>query len=494
MSEARKIRKPMKPGPLRGLSGKVLLLTIVFVMLGEILIFVPSIANFRLTWLKNRAAQAEIAALAIEAAPTRMLSPDLRNQLLEGAGVRVVALQQGDKRQLVLRSDIDSMIDASYDLRTLKWFPAIVDAFTTMVAGDGRIIGVTDVPPNMSGDSIQIALDETPLRTAMFRYALNILILSIILSFLVAGLVFVALNRVLVQPMQRLTRNMLAFAERPEDPTLLIEPSKRRDEIGDAEHELHDMQQQIVTMLQQKNRLAALGLAVSKVTHDLRNMLSSAQIISDRLSTVNDPTVQKFAPKLIASLDRAITFCMQTLTYGRAQESPPQREKLDLKPLVDDVIDSIVLQASQRVTLYNNVTSHLIVDADREHLFRILNNLMRNSVQAIESHLGNVPDSPNGSITLRAWRDGAVATLEIKDNGPGIPERVQAHLFEAFQSASRPGGTGLGLAIASELVQAHGGGITLAETSDKGTTFLITLPDHVSELRTGRRGEQVPAE
>jgi len=494
MSEARKIRKPMKPGPLRGLSGKVLLLTIVFVMLGEILIFVPSIANFRLTWLKNRAAQAEIAALAIEAAPTRMLSPDLRNQLLEGAGVRVVALQQGDKRQLVLRSDIDSMIDASYDLRTLKWFPAIVDAFTTMVAGDGRIIGVTDVPPNMSGDSIQIALDETPLRTAMFRYALNILILSIILSFLVAGLVFVALNRVLVQPMQRLTRNMLAFAERPEDPTLLIEPSKRRDEIGDAEHELHDMQQQIVTMLQQKNRLAALGLAVSKVTHDLRNMLSSAQIISDRLSTVNDPTVQKFAPKLIASLDRAITFCMQTLTYGRAQESPPQREKLDLKPLVDDVIDSIVLQASQRVTLYNNVTSQLIVDADREHLFRILNNLMRNSVQAIESHLGSVPDSPNGSITLRAWRDGAVATLEIKDNGPGIPERVQAHLFEAFQSASRPGGTGLGLAIASELVQAHGGGITLAETSDKGTTFLITLPDHVSELRTGRRGEQVPAE
>jgi signal transduction histidine kinase len=472
------------------LSGKVLLLTIIFVMLGEVLIFVPSIANFRITWLKNRVAQAEIAALAVEAAPTRMLSPDLRNEILKGAGVRVVALQKGDKRQLVLRSDVDAMIDASYDLRTIKWLPAITDAFTTLAAGNRRIVGIIDNPPNMSGDTIQVALDEAPLRAAMLGYAFNILILSIILSLLVAGLVFLALNRVLVRPMQRLTRNMLAFAERPEDPTRMIEPSGRRDEIGLAERELHDMQQQLANMLQQKSRLAALGLAVSKVSHDLRNMLSSAQLISDRLAMVEDPTVKKFAPKLIASLDRAIAFCVQTLTYGRAQEAPPQRERIPLKPLVNEVIDAAVVQASERISLYNNVAGDVIADADREQLFRVLTNLVRNAVQAIESTQLNDPDAPDGAITLRAWREGAVASLEVRDNGPGIPEKVQQRLFEAFQSASRPGGTGLGLAIAAELIRAHGGEIRLAETSPKGTSFVVTIPDHVSELRAGRRGEQ----
>ncbi len=490
MDETGKTREPLQPGLLTGLSGKVLLLTMIFVMLGEVLIFVPSIANFRITWLKNRVAQAEIAALAVEAAPTRMLTPDLRDEILKAAGVRVVALQKGDKRQLVLRSDVDAMIDASYDLRSIMWAPVIMDAFTSMAAGEGRVIGIIDKPPNMSGDTIQLALDEEPLRKAMFGYAINILILSVILSLVVAGLVFLALNRVLVRPMKRLSRNMLNFSEKPEDASRVIAPTNRRDEIGVAEHELHDMQQQLASMLQQKSRLAALGLAVSKVSHDLRNMLSSAQIISDRLAMVEDPTVQKFAPKLIASLDRAISFCLQTLTYGKAQEAPPQRERLELQPLIDEVIDAAVIQASQRIALYNNVTAGTIADADREHLFRVLTNLVRNAVQAIENAHANNPEAPDGSITFKAWREGAVASLEIRDNGPGIPERVQQKLFEAFQSASRPGGTGLGLAIAAELIRAHGGDIRLAETGELGTSFLVVIPDHISELRTGRRGEQ----
>jgi signal transduction histidine kinase len=480
----------VQPGLLRGLSGKVLWLTIVFVMIGEVLIFVPSIANFRITWLKNRVAQAEIAALAVEAAPTRMLSPDLRNDLLRGAGVYVVALQQEGKRQLVLRSDPEPMIDANYDLRKIMWFTAIGDAFMAMTAGDGRVIGVTDVPPNMTGESIQISIAEAPLREAMFGYAFNILILSIILSLVVAGLVFLALNRVLVQPMQRLMRNMVAFTERPEDPNCVIVPSQRTDEIGIAERELRDMQQQIASLLQQKSRLAALGLAVSKVSHDLRNMLSSAQIISDRLVTVDDPTVQKFAPKLIASLDRAISFCIQTLTYGKAQEAPPQREKMNVKALIDEVIDTSVIQTSQRISLYNNVPLQVIADADREQLFRVLTNLVRNAVQALEAHLAANPDAPDGAITFKAWREGAVASLEVSDNGPGVPERVRGKLFEAFQSAARPGGTGLGLAIAAELIRAHGGDIRLAKTDETGTQFIVTIPDQVSELRTGRRGEQ----
>ena len=478
------------PSLVQGLSGKLLLLTLLFVMLGEILIFLPSIANFRLNWLKNRVAQAEIAALAVEAAPDKMLSEDLKSELLAGAGVLVVSLKKDDLRQLILRSDSYGMIDESFDLREANMLPAIVDAFHALIAGNGRVIGVTDIPPNMSGELIDVALEEAPLRAAMFSYALNILILSLFLSALVGSLIFLALHQALVKPMRRLSANMQAFGGAPENPERIIAPTLRSDEIGIAERELHDMQVELSSLINQKNRLAALGLAVSKVSHDLRNMLSSAHLISDRLSMVNDPTVQKFAPKLIASLDRAISLCAQTLKYGRAEEPPPRREKFMLNLLVDEVIESIAVDASIRIVLYNNVPPNLSIDADRDQLFRVLTNLVRNAAQALEQRESEGPGLKEGTITLKAWREGTVVSMSISDNGPGIPEHVQGRLFEAFQSSARPGGTGLGLTIAADLVRAHGGQLWLTSSGPEGTTFMMTLPDRVSELRSGKRGER----
>jgi len=471
-------------GLLQGLSGKVLVMTILFVMLGEILIFLPSIANFRIQWLKGRIAQAEIAALAAEAAPDRILSADLRTEILKGAGVLVVSLTRGDKRQLMLRSEADHMIDASYDLRDVRWLPAVGDAFAVMLGNEDRVIGVIDTPPNMSGDVIEVALYEKPLRQAMIGYGINIFILSVVLSVIVAGLVYLALNMVLIRPMKRLTRNMLAFAQNPEDRSRIITPSARRDEIGLAERELHDMQSELAAMLQQKSRLAALGLAVAKVSHDLRNMLSSANVISDRLAMAEDPTVKRFAPKLIVSLDRAISFLTETLKFGRAEEAPPMRERLPLKDMADEVIDTAVLQASSRVVLFNHVPPGLLIDADREHLNRVLTNLLRNAIQALETR----ESGQDGRAVISAWREGAVVVIEVKDNGPGIPERVRPKLFEAFQSAAKPGGVGLGLAIAAELIRAHGGEIRLHGTGPEGTVFHVVVPDAVVELRPGRRG------
>jgi signal transduction histidine kinase len=479
-----------QPGILRGLSGKVLLLTIIFVMLGEILIFLPSIANFRIQWLKGRIAQAEIAALAAEAAPDQILSSDLRSEILMGAGVLVVSLQKGESRKLALRSEGDYMIDASFDLRSTMWYGAIMDAFGTMWTGENRVISVTDLPPNMSGDLIEIALREEPLRAAMFRYGINILLLSIFLSLLVAGMIFAALNWVLVKPMQRITRNMVEFGQNPEDFSRIIKPGARHDEIGIAERELHDMQTELATMLQQKSHLAALGLAVSKVSHDLRNMLTSAQLISDRMANVEDPTVKRFAPKLIGSLDRAIEFLSQTLKFGRAQELPPQRERLNLSELVDEVIEAAVVKASSRITITNKVPPGVSADADREQLIRVLTNLTRNAIQAIEFLRGERQDAPDGVITLQARREGSVTVIEVSDNGPGIPAQIRKRLFQAFQSAARQGGTGLGLAIAAELIRAHGGDIQLQSSTEAGTCFVVTIPDQVAQLRSGRNGDR----
>jgi signal transduction histidine kinase len=464
-----------------GLSGKLLLLTIAFVMLGEVLIFLPSIANFRITWLKTRVAQAEIAALAVAAAPTHMLTGDLRSEILKGAGVLVVSLEKQGVRKLVLRGERDHMIDARFDLRGFTWLEAIGDAFGALWAGDGRVIGVTDDPPNMSGDLIDLALEEAPLRQAMIGYAVNILILSVILSLIVAGLIFLAINRLMIRPMQRLSRNMVAFGANPEEPQRIITPSARHDEIGLAERELAAMQTQLSDLLKQKSHLAALGLAVSKVSHDLRNMLTSAHLISDRLARSDDPTVGRFAPKLIAALDRAIDFCEQTLKYGRAQEPPPRRTRFSLKDLVEEAIESVAPSNAARIMLDNNVPQILAVDADRDQLFRILSNLVRNAVQALEEQ--------GGAVTIGAWRDGATIIVEIVDTGPGVPEKARKHLFEAFQSSGRPGGTGLGLAIAAELVRAHGGTIELAATGPQGSVFRFTIPDRIGELRSARRGE-----
>lgn len=469
---------------LTSLSGKVLALTIAFVMLGEVLIFLPSIANFRIQWFKTRISQAEIAALAAEAAPDRILNNDLRTEILKGAGVSAVSLKKGEKRQLMLRDDSLHMVEETFDLRPGTYYNTALDALAALVRTKDRTIGVIDIPPNMSGDMIEIALHEQPLSEDMRNYALRILVLSIVLSFIVAALIFAALSRVLVRPMLRLSANITHFAGNPEDASRIILPSGRRDELGTAERELHAMQSELQSMLQQKNRLAALGLAVSKVSHDLRNMLTSAQLISDRLAEVKDPQVQRFAPKLIGSLDRAIGFLNRTLKYGQAMEPPPLREHIDVHGLSADVLETFALQCENRHALRNDVLPGLVAEADREQVTRILTNLVRNAVQALDQEPGE-----RNAVAVSAERQGSVTLIHVSDTGPGIPEAVRGRVFAAFQSAAKSGGTGLGLAISAELAEAHGGSLKVARTGPTGTTFTLALPDPPVQLasRQNRR-------
>jgi signal transduction histidine kinase len=470
---------------LSGLSAKVLALTIVFVLLGEVLIFLPSIANFRIQWMKTRIAQAEIAALAAEAAPDAILDEALRTEILKGAGVMAVSLQRGNKRQLILRNNEQGMIEATYDLRAGMYWTTIFEALSTLWSSQDRIISIVDVPPNMSGELIEVSLHEEPMVKAMRSYGLNIFYLSVFLSFIVATMIYAALNRLLVRPMQRLSANMMAFGDKPEDKTRIITPSDRADEIGTTERELHAMQSQLQDLLRQKSHLAALGLAVSKVSHDLRNMLTTAQVVSDSLGEVKDPQVQRFAPRLIIALDRAINFLTQTLTYGQARELPPKRENLNLHDSVQDVILSFEPLTHGRIDLLNKVQPATPVDADREQLQRILTNLIRNATQAFDQsgHRGQSP----AQISVSAQRQGSVTEIEVRDNGPGIPPAVRDSLFEAFQSAAKPGGTGLGLAISRELTEAHGGYIKVLHSDHTGTCFSISIPDRAIDLNRRKK-------
>lgn len=454
-----------------GLSIKLLLLTVGFVMLAEVLIFVPSIANFRVNWLTDRLKSAQIAALAAEAAPGGAIPAMLRDQLLMSAEVKTVAIKRNGQRMLVLSEAMPPVVDAHYDLRQASVMRKLADALMVLAAPSQRHIRVIGNPPGMKdGDFIEIVIPEKPLKAAMLNFGLNILGLSIIISMVTATLVYLALNWLLVRPIGRITENMVHFAENPEDASRIIVPSGRGDEIGTAESELARMQADLRGMLQQKSRLAALGLAVSKISHDLRNILANAQLISDRLGSIEDPAVQRVTPKLIASLDRAIRLCNDTLRYGRASEAPPVRSRVALAPLVSDVRESMEQLANAPIRWNIDIPGDLTVDADPDQLYRVLTNLVRNAVQVLETS-----DGPR-AIDIAARRNGTSTLITVSDTGPGIPEKARANLFVPFQGSARKGGTGLGLAIVAELVSAHGGSIELVE-GGPGTTFHIAIPD-----------------
>lgn len=465
-------------GPLRrSLSRRLLVLTVFFVMLSEVLIFVPSIANFRKAWLEQHMDAAQIAALALEATPDNMISPSLQQELLENAQVFAVSLHRSDAHRLMLSEKMPPAIDAVFDLRHAMVPTLLMDAFDTLAAGDGRVVEVTGVPRFGAGDDIQIVIDETPLRHAMIEYGIRIFWLSALISAVTAGLIFAVLHLVIVRPVRRLTENMVAFRRNPEDARRLIEPSTREDEIGIAERELGAMQRRIRATLNERARLASLGAAVSKINHDLRNILANAQLLSDRIGAVDDPTVRHLAPRLFASIDRAIDLCTRTLRFGRADEEPPMRSRFDLKALVDEVHELAGLAEDAKIVWTNDVPPGFEVEADRDHMFRILLNLGRNAVQAIEGE-----ERPEGEIRIAAHRARDHIHIDVTDTGPGLPDKAKAHLFEAFSGGARAGGTGLGLAIADELARGHGGHIDLVSSNAEGTHFRICIPDENSML------------
>jgi len=454
-----------------GLSARLLTLTILFVLLSEVLIYVPSVSGHRLTLLEQRLATAQLAALALEANGNQGVGVDLSEELLANAGVLSVVLKRNEQRSLFLRpGQLPPQPEQIYELSNTNWFAGLYDVFRLLVRGRDRVIAIRSVPRLEAGLSIEAVLAEQPVRAALLAYSKNVLIVSLVISAITAALIFAAINILLVRPIKRLERSMAQFRQSPEAANTTLPARVRRDEIGMAERELAQMQSQLQAALQQRARLAALGLAVSKINHDLRNMLTSAQLFVDRLEASEDPLVRRLAPKLISAIDRAVELASNTLRYGRAEEQPPRLTVVDLHRLVEDVGASAVTKAEGPVRFANRVPDGFELLADADQLFRVLLNLARNAAQAIEQ--GPV----EGEVAILARAADGCAIIEVADTGPGLPPAAREHLFEPFASVSRAGGTGLGLAIAAELVKAHKGTIDVASTGPAGTVFEIRLP------------------
>ncbi len=458
-----------------GLSSKLIAMIIIVILAVEVLIFLPSLANSRANWLDDRIRVGAVAVKVLDAVPQDMELPrDLADRLLETAGANAIVFRRDGQSLLLERSEMempDRVVTA--DTRQRNPLALIWGGIDTLVFGGDRMLRIVGATYETGGNPIEILMSEAPLRQSLLIYSRNVFFLSLIVAMMTAGAIFLFVNSLLVRPIQRITSNMVSFRQAPENASLIIEPSDRRDEIGVMVRELAAMESDIFSMLRQRRHLADLGLAVAKINHDLRNTLSSAQLLSDQVATLEDPQVQRLAPRLVHTLDKAIGFAQSVLDYGRQSAAPPKPELVDLHALIDEAAFDAGLVGNPKITLKNSVPDAVSILVDPDQMARVLLNLLKNARQALEGAAPN--GSGQGMICLDYAEDEEFITVSVADNGPGLPKRALDNLFVAFEGSARSGGTGLGLAIARELIEAHGG--TLRHVpQEKGALFEIRLP------------------
>ncbi|HEX3864397.1 MAG TPA: HAMP domain-containing sensor histidine kinase [Stellaceae bacterium] len=448
----------------RSLSARLLVLTIFFVMFSEVMIFVPSVARFRMTYFDNHLAAGYLATLALAASPTGKIEQPMTNLLLKNVGAHGVILHRSNGMVFMLDSPIPPRADVTFDL-TKGNIPVWIQRSLETLAGSGnRIMRVLGPAPHESGALVEVLLDEAPLRREMWAFGRHVVELSVVISLTTAALVYLTLQWLMVRPMRRLTASMVSFRDDPEDASRRIVPSGRRDEIGGAEAELAMLQETVRQALGQRARLAALGTAVTKINHDLRSILSTARLVSDGLADSAAPEVRRVAPRLFEAIDRAVALCTRTLDFSREGAPPLSPTRFPLAPLIAE-IEAAVAPPGEAFSVEIAVPGGSVAVADRDQLYRVLLNLSQNAVEA-GAH----------SLSFSASTNGGVLAIDVSDDGHGLPPRAQENLFRPFFGSARPGGTGLGLAIARELLRAQGGDLTLIQTTGNGTVFRLTLP------------------
>jgi len=471
-----------------GLAARVLAVTIGFVLLAMSLFYVTRLTAHREMWLHSKISWAQTAVDAFDLAGPNPPSADLSRKILNGVAVKSIVITTPKERREFILPGVGP--DKAEPVATdgVSFLDSVAATFHALFAQPGTIVKLSSSPQS-SGPAIEITLDEAPLIESLWRVSRNFLNISLTIAAVVTCVLWAALWRMVLRPVRRLTSNIIAFGERPQDSSRVIAPSGRGNEIGRAETALAMMERSLAHELAQGKRLAELGMAVARINHDLRNMLSAAQLISDRLATIPDPLAQRLAPRLVATLDRAIQFCQATLTYGAGREQPPSRRRFDLSELVGQVVESAKAENDAAIDYNIDMPPRFCIYADPDHILRVLENLSRNAAQALMAK-GAEGGRPK-AIRFAAIRTDGLALIEISDTGPGFPADQGERIFEPFHKSTSEAGAGLGLAIAADLVTRNGGAITLAPAKADdfycGARFLIKLPTPEGAARTAAR-------
>jgi hypothetical protein len=449
-------------------------MTALFVLIAELLIY-PALAGiFRNGWLEGRAQAAQIAALAVEAAPEGRVGDELSRQLLTQSQVVSVAVQAQDFREMILAPSLDlaGAEIITVDLRKQSLLDPVFGAFSNMFAPNGRFLRLIVTPSLTKDVEMEVIVPEAALKAGLLGFSRTLLVVSLIVSAVAGALVYFTVYRLVVKPMQGLTRSIVRFAEAPEGAEVELPTGGATDEIQRANSAMHAMQQKVSAAFRQRKRLAELGEAVAKINHDLRNSLSAAQIVSEGLAQSEDPRVKRAAPRLERAIERAISLAEATLRYGRAEPPAPKVAPVNVIPAIEEAAaEGLAGRADIEWTL--DAPGQLAASADADHVHRIVANLVRNAARAISEQPGR---NGSGKISARAFRQNGSVIIEIADNGPGIPPAVMGRLFQPFSGSGSRDGAGLGLAIARELARGMKGDLELSSNSETGAAFTLRVP------------------
>lgn len=453
------------PKPASSLSARLLLLTIAFVMIAQAAVLAPMMSRARLAYLNQKLEQAHLVLIALEVATSEeQIDPLLRDTLLYQSEMFGMTISRPGQAQRTLGPSIPTILPHVYDLRTENYWESIFHAFA-MMARSG------EVPVAVSGYSlrdpevlVEVYLDEAPLRENMWAYGQRILFIGFIVSIIAAAAVYVSLQWLAVHPLRRLTEAITSFQQAPEDPSRIIEPSARKDEVGVAEKALAAMQRDLRHALLEKERLAGVGTAVTKISHDLKNILATATLALDGLEEARDPEIRRMTASMMRAVDRAVHLSNTTMSF--AKQGLPDVAKQPMRSIaflreIRTTLEHVCKECELRL----ENAQDFAFSADPELLTRAVDNLVRNAAEAGAK-----------IVRLQALRENDMAVLRISDDGPGLPQRTLDNLFVPFAGSTRSGGAGLGLPIARELIRVQGGDIELASTSATGTSFVIRLP------------------
>ncbi|MGB0905994.1 MAG: sensor histidine kinase [Maricaulaceae bacterium] len=463
----------------RRLSGKLLLMTIGFVMLAELLLFIPSATVFRQDYIEERAERAGHLALALMGVPDYEGSEILSQKFMSDTDVIMVSSKHDGMSELILgMPPHDGEFDV-VDLRVERRLPGFRYAFGSFFGSDQGYLRVLANPVIDTHDVIEIILPKSSLKEEMRAYFGRVFWLSLLIAIVTGGMIYFALSAMIVRPIKHLADGLAAFREDPEKRRAALLPSSRRDEIGRLEREFYDMKQSVRASFQQRERLASLGMAVAKINHDLRNVLTSAQLVSDRIAMDKDERVAVMGERLVRAVDRGIRLCSDVLSYSKGTTDPVEIETIRIALLVGEVAGDTLGQFRRNdkpIEFINKIPSELAVRADPDDVYRIIHNLFRNSGQAIQGRFVGVDDvEPPARIIVTTSTEGGEVRLSVMDTGPGLPKKALDNLFQAFTGGTSHDSSGLGLTISRDLARDQDGELSLAHTGADGTEFILTL-------------------
>jgi signal transduction histidine kinase len=436
----------------------------------ELLLFLPAMQRERQKWLEGRLLAAQIAVQALPSAPGQpppIAGPEraAREELLRLAGVLSVRLQEPGRPMVTLAPVGQIHAPALLDMRSESAWARLWATLSALTRSGDRLLLVVAPSPKRPQAVLSVVLREGELDDHLKEAAATVALHGLSVAIPTGILVHVTLLVLLVRPMRRLTQSIAAFRADPERTPPLEEPraaQETRDEMVLAQRELAAMQRELRAALWRNARLAALGAALARVSHDLRGILAPALLSAERLQGNTDPALRRVGDSIARTVERATELVRNTLEFAGEVPAAP-RERVALRDLVQEVAEEVrTRHPLLRVDV--RVDAGLAAHGDRASLRRALANLIRNAAEAGARR-----------VAVSAAAEGDLAVVTLEDDGPGLPEVVRSSLFQPFVTSGKKGGTGLGLAITRDLVRAQGGEIGLVRSTAEGSVFRLAL-------------------